>query len=378
MNIAIRLIATIMTAVASTAAVADVEPQHLTVKPAIDPGPNVFTLRQEWQGSSTIDVFSADDLTYKGNMSAGQAAQMAVSPDGKTVYVASQYLKRIVYGPREVVLQTYDVATLSLLKEIPLVPKLVNTTLSQQVIAGSTDGRYIYVQNATPATSVSVADLNAGKFTAEIPGPGCFGIFPALQGSDFTSICGDGTFAKFTLKAKGDGADRTQSGKLFDVDKDPLFLHGVRAGKDLIFVSFHGTIYRVNDSDATPRLVETTSLVQGLSGNWAPGGYQLLAYNKANDVLFIGMHPDAKDGSHKTPAKEIWAYNLGGKKLLFRSTVDDVIAFNVTDDARPILYANSLKTLLRYEVDAEAKFALRKTAQAINEANFSAEVVIRP
>ena len=378
MNIAIGLIATIATAVASTAAVADVEPQHLTVKPAIDPGPNVFTLRQEWQGPSSVDVFSADDLTYKGNMSSGMAAQMAVSPDGKTVYVASQYLKRLAYGPAEVILQTYDVATLSPLKEIPLVPKLINTTAYQQIVAQSADGRYIYVQNATPATSVTVVDLSAGKVAAEIPGPGCLGIFPALQGSDFTTICGDGTFAKFTLKAKGAGADHMQSGKIFDVDKDPLFLHGVRAGKDLIFVSFHGTIYRVNDSDATPRLVETTSLVEGLSGNWAPGGYQLIAYNKANDVLFIGMHPDAKDGSHKTPATEIWAYNLGARKLLFRSTVDNVIGFNVTDGARPIIYGNNDKVLLRYEVDPEAKFALRKTAQAFNEQKYSAEVVVRP
>jgi methylamine dehydrogenase heavy chain len=378
MNIAIGLIVSMAIAAASTAAVADVEPQHLTVKAAIAPGPNVFTLRQEWQGASTVDVFSADDLTYKGNMSGGMAAQMAVSPDGKTVYVASQYLKRIVYGTREVILQTYDVATLSPLKEIPLVPKLVNTTLYQQIVAQSADGRYIFVQNATPATSVSVVDLSAGKVAAEIPGPGCFGIFPAPQGSDFTTICGDGTFAKFTLRAKGAGADHTQSGKIFDVDKDPLFLHGVRAGKDLIFVSYHGMIYRVNDSDATPRLVETTSLVQGLSGNWAPGGYQLMAYNKASDVLFIGMHPDAKDGSHKTPATEIWAYNLGGKKLLFRSAVDAVIGFNVTDDARPIIFANNEKILLRYEVDPEAKFALHKTAQATNKANYSAEVVIRP
>lgn len=352
--------------------------QHLTVKPTIDPGANVFSIDQEWGGASSINVFSAADLTYKGNLGSGTMAQMLVSADGKTAYTASVYMKRIAYGEAEMVLQSFDVPTLSPTKEITLPPKFAMLTPYEHMLAQSADGRYVYVQNATPATSVTVVDLKAGKVAGEIPTPGCFGIYPSLQANKFSVICGDGTFASYVLKADGATADRTQSKKIFDVDKDPIFTSTQRAGADLVYVSFHGNVYQVSDSGSAIQLLGTFSLTDRTTEGWAPGGFQPIAYNKRYGVLFVGMHPDAKDGSHKQGAKEIWAYNLEGKKLLQRSPVEDVLALTVSEEPVPVLFALKDKAVMRFEADPQAKFSLKKTNERRNFGTYNLEVVLRP
>jgi methylamine dehydrogenase heavy chain len=353
-------------------------PQHLTVKPAIDPGANVFTTPIAVNGAGTIHVFNAADLRYKGSMSSGAMAQMLLSRDGKLAYSASVYAKRVIYGEREMVLQIDDVATLSVIKEIPLPPKIAMVVSLEAMMGQSADGRYVYIQNATPATSVTVVDVIAGNVTGEIPSPGCFGIYPSLEGDRFSTICGDGTFASYTLKANGASADRTQSKKIFDVDKDPIFMSAARVGADWVFISYHGNIYRVADSGPTIKLSDTYSVTAGVDGGWAPGGAQLIAYNRGHNVLFVGMHPNAREGSHKEPATEIWAYDLASRKLLYRSPVDGVMALTASDAPAPVLYASKPKLLLRFEADPEAKFVLKKTHEVYNPGPENVEIIWRP
>jgi methylamine dehydrogenase heavy chain len=354
-------------------------PQQLTAKPAIDPGPNIFTSVSPSSGAGAIHVFSATDLSYKGSMSSGAMGQVLLSRDGKTAYAASLFMTRVVYGEKAMVLQIYDVATLSLIKEIPLPPKLAQVLPQDSMLVQSADGRYVYVQNATPATSVTVVDVVAGKVTGEIPSPGCFGIYPSLEGDRFSAICGDGTFASYTLRPDGTSADRTRSQKIFDADKDPIFMPAARVGLDLVFISYHGNIYRVTDSGPVDKLTDTYSVTAGVTGGWAPGGTQLIAYNKANDILFIAMHPNARDGSHKQPAKEVWAYSLTSKKILYRSPVDGINALTVSDAPVPVLYASKALALMRFEVDPDAKFALKKSYQVHNPGGiYNDEIVLRP
>jgi methylamine dehydrogenase heavy chain len=355
----------------------DFQPQRLTNKPAIDAGANVFSLDQEWGGSSSIQVFSATDLTYKGNMSGGTMAQMLLSADGKRAYVASVFMKRITYGEAEMVLQAFDVASLSPVKEVILPPKFAMLNPYESMLAQSADGQYVYVQNATPATSVTVVDIVAGKVTGEIPTPGCFGIYPSQQGHKFSVICGDGTFASYALNADGSAADRTPSKKIFDVDEDPIFLASQRAGADLIYISFHGNIYRVSDQGPAIELASKIPMTEGIHGDWAPGGFGVIAYSRQHDVLFISMHPHAKDGSHKEASKEIWAYKLAEHKLLHRSPVEGVRSLSVSDGPRPMLVGLKEKTLTRFEVE-QPEFKLQKTHERANSGASNLEVALRP
>jgi methylamine dehydrogenase heavy chain len=199
-----------------------------------------------------------------------------------------------------------------------------------------------------------------------------------LRGYKFSSICGDGTFATFTLTADGVTSERAQSKKIFDVDKDAIFMPSARAGADLVFISFHGNVYRVNDSGAAVVLVESYPVTTGVEGGWAPGGSQLIGYNKPNNILFIGMHPNAKEGSHKDPAREIWAFNLATRKLLYRSPVEDIQSLTATDAPSPVVYASKKNLLIRYDSDPEAKFALKKSHEVYNPGPYNDVVVFRP
>ena len=140
--------------------------EQISVEKAIKPGPNVFVTTGAWAGAGAIYVLSADDLSYNGDYGTGMQPQFALSPGADTGVVASSFPKRIMYGPVEAIIQKFDVATLKTLQEAPILPKFAQVSPQQGQIQVSADGARAFVQNATPATSVTVVDLKSGKVTA--------------------------------------------------------------------------------------------------------------------------------------------------------------------------------------------------------------------
>jgi methylamine dehydrogenase heavy chain len=343
---------------ASPAAAQEFQPETLTVKEAIDPGPNVFVANQSWDGASTVNVLSADDLSRKGNLAVGLTVQFVTSADAKTGYATSVYMKRYTYGPVEAVLQEFDIPTLSVKREIVIPNKMAQVASTKSFLRLSADEKYAFVQNATPATSVTVVDLAAGKPIAEVPTPGCFSIYPAASGIAFSTLCGDGTVQKFTVAADGTFSAPATSEKIFDADSDPLFVQAERVGDNLVFVSFTGNVYTLADAGEKVTLVDKHSFVEGVDGGWRPGGVEIMAYNGTHDVLFLTMHPDGKEGSHKDAGKEVWAYRVADKELLSRSEVEDTTSIAVTGGTEPVLFAlnDEEGAMVRYEVDPEADF----------------------
>lgn len=352
-------------------------PQTLTVQESIAPGANVFVLDQAWAGPSVISVLGADDLSMKGNLTPGTVAQMTLTKDGKTAYTASVYMKRMVYGDLEVVLHEYDVEHLGIKREFTISPKLAQVESQTNLLKLTADEKLLLAQNATPATSVSVVDLTAGAQIAEIPIPGCWTFMPATAGYKFTTLCGDGTLKSVTFAADGSFGDPVASPVIFDPDADALFSNGVRAGEDIVYASFKGNLYVVSDAGDAPALKQKIALTEGIEGDWAPGGSEVIAYNAPNNVLFLLMHSGAEEGSHKNPAEEIWAYDLGKKELLYRSLAGGESSLSVTQAETPVLYALSDEesVLHRYEVDPSAKFAAKKAGEAESLGTFTALVL---
>lgn len=341
-----------------------IAPETLTVKEAIDPGPNIFSNAQSWDGASQIQVWSAEDLTYKGNMTAGLMGQMLISPDGTTAYGQSTYMTRITHGDIEHVLEIYDVATLSITSEIALPAKAAMVAAYTPYLAMSADGKLVYVQNATPATSVTVVDVEAGEVIQEVPTPGCFGIYPTLQGYGFSTACGDGTFASFALGADGAEATRSVSEVVFDPDENPIFIPGKRIGEALAFITYNGDLITLDDSGESVALLDTVSITDDVEDAWAPGGYDLFAYSPTADILFVTMHSEPYDGSHKNASEEIWAYDVSEDTVLYRTHVEGVISLSATDDEAPTLYAvnEHEATLEIFSSDPEAKYVLKHEA----------------
>lgn len=325
-------------------------PETLTIEKTIKAGPNMVVLDMGMNGGSPLYVLSADDLTMKGNMGSGTAAQMVLAGDAKTLYTASTYYKRYTTGAIEAVITEWDLPTLTAKREIPISEKMAQVDSQPALFALVDAEKYLLVQNATPATSVSVVDLGSGKQIAEIPTPGCWTAMPSAAGAKFTALCGDGTLMSWSFKADGTVAEPLKSQKIFDADQDALFANPIRLASGLLaYVSFKGSFYLVDDSGETPVLTATTPFaVEG----WAPSGSEVLAYHAASDTAYVMMHPKAKEGTHKNPAAEIWAFEMGSGKLLARSPAGGETGIIVSKDGSTVFGATHDGGVNKYSVEA--------------------------
>lgn len=303
-----------------------------------------------------IHVVNADTMDYLGLIAAGFAAQMYVPEGGDEIILSTSYVEKISRGKRSDWLEIYDSRTLELKREIEISTKRAQALQYTPLLQMSADGRFMFVQNATPATSISVVDLQAGRQTGEVQNAGCYGVFPARDALKFSTICGDGTFGTYVLAADGSGAARKASAKLFDADADALFVHAVRDGDDFVFVSFQGDIYRVNLEGETASLVSKSGFA---ADGWRPSGYQQAAIHAASRTLFVLMHPGGVEGSHKNPGEEIWAVSLADGSVLSRSPTSTAFSITASQTEPPVLYAIDLVTanLIRYTTDPANGYA---------------------
>ncbi len=223
------------------------------------------------------------------------------------------------------------------------------------------------MQNATPATSVTVVDLAAKKQIGDIPNPGCYGIFPAAKtATRFATLCGDGTVGTIDVKPDGTG-EMKPSETIFDPDKDAIFTSAYRWGDYWVFPSYGGNIYVIDVEGDTAKLVDKIEAAKGVEGNWRPGGYQPLTVHDKNGIAYMLMHSNGTEGSHKNPAEEIWAIDLKAKKVIGRSKSVPAIGLTVNQGDKPALFAiDGLKAeIVRYDLPEAGKdFALTPSATA--------------
>lgn len=344
---------------AQTGAIAaeDLPPDVLGVKPTIDMStPNVFLFDDNFQVATRIHVLSGANLDYKGQIPSGYIVEPYLPPDGKTLYMATSYYSRYTSGTREDMIEVYDVASLSKKAEIPIPPKRAQAGPIRPLLQGSSDGHWLFVQNAIPATSVTVVDLRAGKTVGEIPTPGCWALYPAAtQANRFSTLCGDGTIATYTLNDQGTAATRRASYKFFDTDVEPLFTHAERDGNDLLFMSFTGTVYRINAEGEAPEVRDRFPINLTTPGGWRPGGFQITAFHAPTRTLYVLMHKDGHEGTHKNPANEIWAVDVDSQKVIARSPSAPMDVLAIGKDAKPVLFgiAPESATAFRYAPGAK-------------------------
>jgi methylamine dehydrogenase heavy chain len=339
------------------------QPEEMTVETIPQGTPKLFVadIAIDHIVDGRARIFDASSLKLLGIVGTGFAGQIYVPPKQDVFYVATSYIEKITRGKRTDWLEIYDSNTLKLKSEISIANTRAQALNYRPLLQGSLDNRWIFAQNATPATSISIVDLNAQKQAAELPNAGCYGIYPsATNAMRFATMCGDGTFGSYTLSADGSAAERAASEKIFDADADALFIHGERDGNNSVFVSFTGNIYVVDLEGATAKLVEKIEMTKGVEGGWRPSGYQTHAFHAKSGVLFVLMHKGGAEGSHKNPAEEIWAYDLRNKKLLARSPTTTAFSIGVGQGDDPVVYAIDLVgvKVMRYTADASKDYVL--------------------
>lgn len=286
-------------------------------------------------------VIDGRTLKVEGMVSTGMFGQTTLSPDRSEIYAITTYYSKLNRGERIEEIDVYDGQTLKLKEEIPYAKRHAQALSYRGTLRTSGDGRFILVQNATPATSVSVVDRQSGKLVSEVQTPGCYIVYPAQSSNRFATLCGDGTMLTVSLDNEGNVVGKKKSGKLFDADVDPLFVSAAQAGDDYHFVSFHGKVQSINVAGETAVSGQPWSLLGKADEKkgWRPGGYQPVALHVASGTLYVGMHSKGKEGSHKNPAQEIWAYDLAGKSRVGRAATPEATGLAVSQGALPRLFA---------------------------------------
>jgi methylamine dehydrogenase heavy chain len=308
---------------------------------------------------SRIHIIDGDDFAILGQVTNGEFGSFAISADRKTLFDATSFFSRGDHGTRTDVLEYYDTSTLIPRSETILSGKRAMTNQYPVFLVESAGSKYLLVQNATPATSVSIVDLTTRSVLADIAAAGCFGIYASsdLPGR-FSSLCGDGTALTVDFDSHGKETGRKRSAPLFDPDKDALFITGVKMGGKTIFISFRGNVHVIDFSGdvATQDTPWTFIGAKERAANWRPGGYGNIAYSPFNGQLYLGMHPNGAEGSHKTPAAEIWKVDVARHLVTGRVKSDGANYLQVSREAHPLLFSVNVKediqgSVTRYDGD---------------------------
>jgi methylamine dehydrogenase heavy chain len=314
-----------------------------------------------------LHVLDAKTLKYLGLIGTSNLGMVHVPPGATDIYVATTHLSRTTRGTRTDVLEIYSGEDLTFKEEIPISKNRAQALNYRSLLWSSSDLRYLFIQNATPATSVSVVDLTEKKEVAEIPNPGCYGIFPSAGTPlRFATTCGDGTFGTIDVVTDG-SAEMKPSAVIFDPDADALFSSADRWGDKWVFASYGGNIYVVDVEGDVATLTEKIPVSAGVEGNWRPGGYQPIAVHSKSGIAYLLMHSNGAEGSHKNPSEEIWAFDLNSKTLVGRAPSVPAIGVTVSQGETPAVFAiDGLKAeIVRYELPAAgAAFALTPAATA--------------
>jgi methylamine dehydrogenase heavy chain len=325
-----------------------------------------------------LHIVDGDSERYLGVVSTGYSASVALSPDRKEIYVATTYYARLNHGERTDVVDIHDAETLSWKGEIVIPTRHAQAMAARNLLQTSADGRLLFVQNATPATSVAVVDLQARKVLAEVQTPGCWSVYPSpTTRGRFSAMCGNGSMLTVTLDDAGKVLSRKQSAPFFDPDQDPVFTNFDRIDGRFVFVSYHGKVHELDLSGEEARAVASWSLVSAadLKKAWRPGGYQLVAIHEASKRLFVGMHDKGEEGSHKNPAKEIWAFDLASRKRVERIPGHGAGVLSVSRGEAPRLYALEVENNRIVQLDvAGPKARLLRTMKTIGETPIQLEL----
>jgi len=305
-----------------------------------------------------VDV-AADSHEYKGAIGAAQFATFMESSTRNELYVGETFYSRGTVGERTDVVTIYDKSTLEKTGEVVLPKKnrglFVTNKYAMQLVD---EDRFLLVYNFTPASSVSIINIAAKQLLNEIPLPGCSMIYPTGE-RGFSSLCGDGSMVSIQFDEQGEQTSKNLTEPFFSVDDDPIFDKPTYIGKTAYFVSYKARIYPVDLSSAQPKPLPNWSLLSAAEAakDWRPSGWQIITDDN-KDELYVIMHPDAFDGSHKSGGEHIWVANTESKKVVRKfQTMNAAFSLEFVSGESPMLAVTNVNMWL--DVYAENGALLR-------------------
>ncbi|UJF24227.1 hypothetical protein L0B52_07780 [Suttonella sp. R2A3] len=261
---------------------------------------------------------------YKGMVDASFISSFAQSNKRNEFYVIETFYSRGSRGERTDVVTIYDPATLSPKGEIVLPEdKLRMNSMPERYSALLVnDDKHLVITNMSPATSVTVVDVEARSVTDVQPTPGCVLNYPTGR-SNFSSLCVNGSFASYHVDDQGKASAVSQGDSFFSPMDNPIFEKPVIIGSQAYFIAFDGKVYNVDLSGEAAVLGETWSLLneEDKAAGYRPGGWQLNAQDD-NGLFYVLMHPEGYEGSHKDGGPELWVYDANKQERVNKITLE--------------------------------------------------------
>ena len=306
-------------------------------------GPHRLLIGGSLRGAG-VQLINGDTARVEGQIHAAPASNFVIDPNSRFYYVAETMWTRLNRGTRQDLLSVYD-DQLKLVSEITLPGRLISVPKSPTLDI-SADGKFAYVYNMQPATSVAVVDLVARKTASVVEIPGCGMVYP-FGPSGFASLCADGSLAYATKQGKNYSVKHTAP--FFDGENDPVFEESLvdRYTGRAFFISYTGMVYpaQLGDDvrlDAPWSLQEAAGMPRATTQSellaWRPGGGRFATYHKASGRLFVLMHP-GEHWTHKSGGKEIWVYDVQTHKRVAQYVLEkQATLITVTQDDKPLLF----------------------------------------
>lgn len=289
-----------------------------------------------------IDADSDDAATrFKGMFNAGYIADFVQARTKPEMYVAETFRSRGNRGERTDVLTIYDKRTLAPTGEVVIPPKRASNMPTEYNLQLVDNETLALVFNFTPVQSVSVVDVVKREFLGEIPTPGCALVYP-MGGRGFASLCGDGSMLSVQLDEGGQQASARRSQPFFDVDADAVMEKAAMHAGVAYFPTFLGNLHPIDLNGSVPDIGEPWSLVGDEEDGWRPGGLKL-ADTDGDGRLYVLMHPEGYEGSHKDPGIEVWIFDTDARERVGRIELAlPAISIGVTRDDDPLLVATNI------------------------------------
>lgn len=246
----------------------------------------------------------------KGTFNISLMGNMLQSARRSEVYATETFHSRGTRGERSDFLTIWDQATLSPAGEVELpVGKRFMGMPERYALLLLNDQKWLAIANFSPASSVTLVDLDEREIVGEIATPGCSMVYPTGD-RGFSSLCADGRFLSTKLDEKGGLASQIRTPAFFSSDDNPIFERPAVIGDMAYFPSFDGMLYPVDMSGTVASPGQPWHLVpeQERGADWAPGGIGIIDVDDLGR-FYVLMHPGAVDGSHNGGGPEVWVYD---------------------------------------------------------------------
>jgi methylamine dehydrogenase heavy chain len=316
-----------------------------------------------------LDAESDDAATrVKGIFNGAFIAQFIQATSRPEMYILETFRSRGSRGERTDVLTIYGKDSLAPIGEVVIPPKRASAMPTNYHLQLVDDEKLALIYNFTPATSVSVVDIVNREFLGEIPIPGCSLVYP-MAGRAFASLCTDGSMMSVQLDENGEQASTARTGEFFDANDDPIMEKAAMIDGVAYFPTFLGRVVPVDLNGSEPEVGQEWSLLGDGDEGWRPGGIQVTERD-SDGRMYVLMHPDGYEGSHKDPGTEVWVFDVANKRRVDRIELQlPAISMGMTNDDDPLLVVTNVN--LELDIYAAKSGEYQRTLN-----NFAAETVL--